>query len=145
LTGFSSTGAIICATVSTTTTTPPATCPANTTLAFTVTGSPSGDTAGLQYWPGGTQTLSAPNYPDCTVTVQVPSGVINGAPGTNGWNVVSWKGFTSASGFAQLPSCGSGSFLGTASFPSITGTNYPTCSDALDVNPSTDNFIVTAS
>lgn len=140
VTGFTSSGDIVCAAP-----TPPApTCPANSQLTFTVTGSPSGAFAGLQYWPGGTVTLAVTGYSNCSVTVQEPSGVINAAPGTVGWSVVSWKGFTSASGVVQLPSCGSGSAFGTASYPSINGT-YPTCSDALDVNTSTDNFVVTAS
>ena len=145
LTGFSSTGAIICATVATTTTTtPPATCPANTQFTFTTTGSPSGDTAGLQNWPGGSLTLSLPSDPSCSVTVEQPAGVINAVPYTNGWQISSVQGFTSASGSTELPSCGSGSFAGTASYPTITNGNYPTCSDALDVNTSTDQFVVTA-
>ncbi len=142
VTGFSSAGDIICATPTTTTTTPA--CPANSQLTFQVSGSPSGDVAGLQYWPGGTETQAVTGHPNCTVTVQVPAGVINDAPGTNGWSVLSWTGFTSASGVVQLPNCGSGSAFGTSSSPSINGT-YPTCSDALDVNTSTDTFVVTAS
>ncbi|MGC8465653.1 MAG: hypothetical protein ACP5O0_06955 [Acidimicrobiales bacterium] len=140
--GFTSSGNIICAAPTTTTTA--STCPANSQLTFQVTGSPSGDTAGLQYWPGGAQTMAATGYPNCTVTVQAPAGVINDAPGTNGWSVLSWTGFTSASGVVEPPSCGSGSAFGTGSSPSVNG-NYPTCSDALDVNPSTDDFVVTAS
>lgn len=142
VTGFDGTGNVTCA--STTTTTAGPTCPANYQFAFETTGSPSGDTAGLQYWSGGTTTLSAFGYPNCSVTVDVPSGVINAAPGTNGWQVVSWTGFTSASGAVQLPSCGSGSAFGTTSYSSLNG-NYPTCSDALDVNTSHDSFTVTAS
>jgi len=139
--GFSSAGDVTCAA---TTTTTAAACPANSQLTFKTIGSPSGDFAGLQYWPGGTETQSVPGYPNCTVTVEVPAGVINDAPGTNGWAVVSWTGFTSASGVVELPSCGSGSAFGTASYPSVNG-NYPTCSDALDVNTSSDLFTVTAS
>lgn len=142
MTGFSQSGNIICAAPTTTTTA--ASCPANSQLTFQVTGSPAGDLAGLQYWPGGTMTESVTGYPNCTVTVQAPAGVIDDVPGTNGWSVLSWTGFTSASGVVQLPSCGSGSAFGTASSPSINGT-YPTCSDALDVNTSTDTFVVTAS
>ena len=142
VTGFKLTGDIICATPTTTTTTP--SCPSNSQLTFQTTGSPAGAVAGLQYWPGGTETQAVTGYPNCTVTVQVPAGVNNDAPGTNGWSVLSWTGFTSASGVVQMPSCGSGSAFGTASNPSIDGT-YPTCSDALDVNTSTDAFVVTAS
>jgi hypothetical protein len=140
--GFSSGGDIICAPATTTTTA--AACPANSQLTFQVTGSPAGDLAGLQYWPGGTKTMAVAGYSNCTVTVELPDGVINDSPGTNGWSVVSWTGFTSASGVVELPSCGSGSAFGTASYPSVNG-NYPTCSDALDVNTSSDTFIVTAS
>lgn len=140
--GFSSGGDIICAAPTTTTTA--SACPANSRLTFQVKGSPAGDTAGLQYWPGGTQTMAVAGYSNCTVTVQAPAGVINDAPGTNGWSVLSWTGFTSASGVVELPSCGSGSAFGTPSSPSVNG-NYPTCSDALDVNTSSDTFIVTAS
>ena len=142
VTGFSASGDVVCA--SPTTTTTASACPANSHLTFQVTGSPAGALAGLQYWPGGTETQAVTGYPNCTVTVQEPAGVINDAPGTNGWSVVSWTGFTSASGVVQLPSCGSGSAFGTSSSPSVNG-SYPTCSDALDVNTSTDNFVVTAS
>lgn len=140
--GFSSGGDIICAAPTTTTTA--SACPANSQLTFQVTGSPAGDVAGLQYWPGGTKTMAVAGHSNCTVTVQVPAGVINDAPGTNGWSVLSWTGFTSASGVVELPSCGSGSAFGTSSSPSVNG-NYPTCSDALDVNTSSDTFVVTAS
>ncbi len=142
VTGFSSAGDIVCAAPTTTTTA--AACPANSQLTFQVTGSPAGALAGLQYWPGGTLTQAVQGYPNCTVTVALPNGVINDAPGVNGWSVVSWTGFTSATGVVQMPSCGSGSAFGTPSYPSINGT-YPTCSDALDVNTSTDTFTVTAS
>jgi len=140
VTSFDSSGNINCAAPTTTT----AACPANSQLTFQVTGSPAGDLAGLQYWPGGVETQSVPGYPNCSVTVALPAGVINDAPGTNGWSVTSWTGFTSASGVVALPSCGVGSAFGTPSSPSVNGT-YPTCSDALDVNTSTDTFTVTAS
>ncbi len=140
--GFTSNGDISCAATTTTTAAPA--CPANSQFVFSVTGSPAGALAGLQYWPGGSQSQTLPGYPNCSVTVALPAGVINNVPGTNGWSVVSWQGFTSASGVVQMPSCGSGSALGTQSFASISGT-YPVCSDALDVNTSTDSFVVTAS
>lgn len=139
VTGFTANGDIICAAP----TPPAATCPANSTLTFTVTGGPAGALAGLQSWPGGTQTQSVPGHPDCTVTVGLPSGTISNLSGT-GWTVQSWTGFTSASGVVAEPSCGSGSAFGTPSYPSVNG-NYPTCSDSLDVNTSTDTFTVTAS
>lgn len=142
VTGFSSAGDLICAAPTTTTTAP--TCPANSQLTFQVTGAPAGALAGLQDWPGGTATQTLAGYPGCTVTVQLPSGVINDAPGTNGWSVLSWTGFTSASGTVALPSCGSNPVTGIQGTPSVNGT-YPTCSDALDVSASTDTFTVTAS
>lgn len=141
MTGFTSTGAIICAAMPTTTL---ASCPANSQLTFTTTGSPAGALAGEQSWDGKTTTATVSGHPNCSVTVQAPIGYINDAPGQSGWTIVSWTGFTSASGVVQLPSCGSGSAFGTTSYPSING-NYPTCSDALDVNTSTDTFVVTAS
>lgn len=144
VTGFSSTGAVICASVSTTTTSPGSSCPANTQFTFSTTGSPAGLVAGMQSWGGGTTTQTVAGNPNCSVTVQAPIGYINDAPGTSGWTIVSWNGFTSASGVVQLPSCGSGAAFGTTSYPSVNGT-YPTCSDALDVNTSTDTFVVTAS
>lgn len=140
VTGFSSGGDIICAG-----STPAApACPANSQLTFHVTGAPAGALAGLQYWSGGQAIGSVPGYPNCTVTVQLPAGVINDAPGTNGWSILSWTGFTSASGNVLPPDCGSGSAFGTPSYPSVNGT-YPTCSDALDVDTSHDTFVVTAS
>ena len=142
VTSFDSNGNINCAAPTTTTTT--AACPANSQLTFQVTGSPAGALAGLQYWPGGQVTQSVAGYPNCSVTVELPAGVINDAPGTNGWVITSWTGFTSASGVVALPNCGSGSAFGTPSSPSVNG-NYPTCSNALDVNTSTDTFTVTAS
>lgn len=139
---FDASGHITCSAPTTTTT--GVSCPANSQLTFTVTGSPAGGLAGLQSWPGGQETASLTGYPNCSVTVQVPAGVINAAPGTNGWSVLSWSGFTSASGVVNLPNCGVGSTFGTPSNASVVG-NYPTCSDALDVNTSTDTFTVTAS
>ena len=140
VTGFTANGDLACAAPSTTTTTA---CPANSQLTFSVTGSPAGALAGLQSWPGGTETLAVPGLPGCTVTVQKPAGTISNLTGT-GWSVLSWTGFTSASGVVQEPSCGSGSAFGTPSYPGING-NYPTCSDGLDVDTSTDTFVVTAS
>lgn len=144
VTGFSSSGDIICASIPTTTTSPGSSCPANTQFTFTTTGSPAGLVAGMQSWGGVTTTQTLASNPNCSVTVQAPVGYINDAPGTSGWTIVSWKGFTSASGVVELPSCGSGSAFGTTSSPSVNG-NYPTCSDALDVNTSSDTFVVTAS
>lgn len=140
VTGFTNAGDLTCAAPSTTTTT---SCPANSVLTFTVSGAPAGALAGLQSWTGGTQTLAVPGHSGCTVTVQRPSGTISNLSGS-GWTVISWTGFTSASGVVQLPGCGSGSAFNTPSYPSING-NYPTCSDGLDVNTSYDSFVVTAS
>lgn len=135
VTGFDSAGNITCAAPSTTS----AACPANSQLTFNVTSSPS---ATLEYWPGGTQTLTLANNPGCSVTVENPSGVINNAPGNNGWVIISWTGFTSASGVVEVPNCQS-----FASSGSVQG-NYPTCSNASTVaesGHSTDQFVVTAS
>jgi hypothetical protein len=57
--------------------------------------------------------------------------------------IVSRTGFSSSSGIVQTPHCGG--FLAVAS---VTGGNYPTCSNASTVGesgPSTDQFVVTAS
>ena len=133
VTGFDLTGNIVCASL------PGPACPANSTLTFSVTSSP---TATLEYWTGGSQTLSLSGNPNCSVTVENPSGVINGVPATNGWVITSWNGFTSATGVVETPSCGG--FLSSAS---VNG-NYPVCSNAstvLESGPSSDSFVVTAS
>ncbi|WP_310962633.1 hypothetical protein [Nocardioides terrisoli] len=135
-------GKIVCA--APTSTPPPSACPANSKLTFTVQGGPAGTTAGLQKWPGGTQTLAVTGHPNCTVTVLSPKGIINNAPGINGWSIQSWTGFTSASGLVTLPICGASSALHTKNSASISGT-YPVCANALDVNTSFDTYIVTAS
>ncbi|MGH9102189.1 MAG: hypothetical protein ACRDYD_04285 [Acidimicrobiales bacterium] len=133
MSGFDAAGMIVCQTL------PGPACPANSRLAFSVTSSP---TATLEYWPGGTQKFTLPGHPGCSVTVQNPSGVINDAPGINGWSIVSRTGFTSASGAVQAPSC-----QGFLSGSSVNG-NYPTCSNAstvLESGHSSDQFVVTAS
>jgi hypothetical protein len=138
--GFDNLGNIICTTL----TPPPPTCPANSTFTFSVTSSP---TALLEYWPGGQQTLTLSGYPGCSVTVASPSHTpisnIGGTTGTSGWSIVSWTGFTSASGNAKNPVCN-----GALSTSSVTAGNYPTCSNASTVaetGHSTAEFDVTAS
>jgi hypothetical protein len=137
--GFDSSGNLICQPL-----TPTPACPANSTLTFSVTSSPSAD---LEYWPGGQQTLALPGYPGCSVTVDSPSNTpisnIGGTAGTTGWSIVSETGFTSSSGTVDNPGCN-----GDLSASSVTGGNYPTCSNASTIfegGHSTDQFVVTAS
>jgi hypothetical protein len=138
--GFDASGNIVCTALPSS---GPA-CPANSTLSATVTSSP---TATLEYWPGGTQVLTLPGHPDCTVTVANPSNTPisndGGTPGTSGWQIVSETGFTSSAGTAKTPVCN-----GFLAVGSVTAGNYPTCSNASTVGesgPSTAEFDVTAS
>lgn len=100
----------------------------------------------FEFWPGGTQTLSLPGHPGCTVTVDRPLGQISdigGTAGTHGWSIISKAGFTSASGNVDNPACN-----GFLSISSVTADNYPTCSNSSTVGESGhsgDQFVVTAS
>lgn len=135
VTGFDSSGGLICTGGGSSGS--DSTCLANTTLTFQVTSFPK---LGFELWPPGTQTLTAPGQPGCSVTVQNPAGIINNAPGINGWSVLSWTGFRSASGVVSPPDCKVG-------LPGTVQGTYPTCSDAsaLFAPPSTAVFTVTAS
>lgn len=136
--GFDISGNLVCTPLPSTTTT--AACPANTKFTFSVTSVSSNL---FWHWPGGQQTQSASSNPSCTVTVSFPSGLISdigGTVGTQGWSIVSWAGFTSASGTVETPSCNSLSVASVAD-------NYPTCSDSsiVGTGSSSDTFVVTAS
>jgi len=118
-------------------------CPANDKFTFSVTSVKVGFIIYFQEWPGGTVTLTDPDHPGCSVTVQRPLGLISdigGTAGTNGWTIQSWTGFTSASGVVHNPNCNS------LSGSSVTNGNFPTCTDDDgNLNASTDDFVVTAS
>jgi len=97
----------------------------------------------LENWPGGTQTMSS--GPNCSITVQAPSGnisLIGGTTGVDAWSIVSKTGWLSASGSVQQPVCRS-----VGALPSVSN-NQPTCSNSSTVfesGPSEDNFNVTVS
>ena len=114
VTGFSSTGALVCSG-----TTPPPTC-SSTTLTNSITGVKDNDFA--QHWPGGTVTLGTST---CNVTLQRPSGSIL-LIGTLGdaWEITGKTGFGAATLTVNQPSCNS-----PAAIPNLTA-NRPSCSSA---------------
>jgi hypothetical protein len=102
------------------------TCPANSTLTFSITASPS---AGLYSWPGGTQTLALPGNPGCTITVARPSGSIatlGNIAGADRWQVTGMTGFTSNNGGVVGPT----QCFGTLNQVAATINNRPACTDA---------------
>ena len=141
VTGFDAAGNPTCTTVSV-----GPTCPANSTLTFTITASP---VAALFSWPGGTETLALPGNSGCTVTVHRPGGSIAtlGNIDPDGWAVTGMTGFTSNnSGVVGPTQC-----FGTLNFVAPTQNNRPACTNAaVDTVLHTaegggSSFVVTAS
>jgi collagen triple helix repeat protein len=121
MTGFDASGNPTCTSVSV-----GPNCPANSTLTFTISASPS---AGLYAWPGGTQTLALPGNSGCTVTVARPSGSIatlGDIAGADAWAVTGMTGFTSNDGGTVGPTQCFGSLNAVA--PTIN--KRPACTDA---------------
>jgi hypothetical protein len=112
-------------------------------ISFSITSQPN---ATIEQWPGGQQTRGVPN---CSVTVQAPSGgidLIGGTAGTDGWTIASKTGYTTATGVVEAPSCNGFLSASTGSLPPVN--NRPSCSNASTVfesGPSTDQFDVTVS
>ena len=142
VTGFDAAGDPTCTSVSV----GPA-CPANSTLTFTITASPS---AGLYSWPGGTHTLALPGNPGCTVTVAQPSGSIatlGDIAGSDRWAVTGMTGFASNNGGVVGPT----QCFGSLNFVAATINNRPACTNAAvdtvfgTAEGGASSFVVTAS
>ncbi len=118
VTGFNAAGEIKCETPL------PATC-ASTTIDFSITSfTNSTPVFPLEEWPGGTQTITP--APGCSVTIRRPSGHIDivGLLG-DGWQVVGFSGYGSATGAMLPPACNSTGALDSSIAP------RPSCSSAL--------------
>jgi hypothetical protein len=120
MTGFDAAGNPACTTVSV-----GPTCPANSTLTFTISASVVN---ALYQWPGGSQTLALPGNSGCTVTVHRPAGSIAnlGSIDPDGWAVTGMTGFTSTDGGVVGPTQCFGSLNAVAP----TQNNRPACTDA---------------
>ncbi len=141
MTGFDAAGDPACTTVSV-----GPTCPANSTLTFTITASPVN---ALYSWPGGSQTLALPGNSGCTVTVHRPAGSISllGTVDPDGWSVTGMTGFTSTDGGVV----GATQCFGSLNFVAATDANRPACTDAAvdtvfgTAEGGASTFVVTAS
>lgn len=134
VTGFAASGAPTCADPLK----PGPVCPSNPDFFFTVT---SYVKDGLEWWPGGTQTMALEGHPECSVTVTEPTGAISNpdVATTEGWKVA-WTGWTSAGdplggpGAVQIPVCNSPGATGYLTGHEVYGTNQddrPTCTSAV--------------
>lgn len=84
-----------------------------------------------EFWPGGRVTVTAPNRPDCSVTVVRPSGdisLVGGLTGVDSWVVTSMSGYNSNHSLVTLfPDCGSSTAIAssTSGGRSTCATNHP--------------------
>lgn len=97
--------------------------------------------ATLEYWNGGSQTLTSPTDSACQVTVDLPSGLINFTGTWSAWFIASTQGYGSCTFTVDAPSCG------TVLSSSSVNSNFPVCSNASAVggSGSTDTAIITCS
>jgi Collagen triple helix repeat (20 copies) len=94
----------------------------------------------LYSWNGGSQMFISPEngFSYCTVTVNMPTGLVNNTFSTTPWSIGPTSGYGSCTIQAQNPSCGS------LSVSQVSG-NFPVCTDASSVLQSTpsDNATIT--
>lgn len=124
--------------------TPECSCP-DATFSASVGTNNQGPFNSYEVWNGGSQTLTDPNNPSCSVVVNAPAGIINNAPSVLSvnstevpWSIGSLTGFAGCTVQAQNPSCD------TVGSISSTSGNFPVCSNASNVGESNNGSSDTA-